>query len=160
MKLAHIRYSDLNSRQKERYNFQKIAGLLADYGFSSIKLDDDWQSADFLAQHIDGSTFIKVQLKGRLTFDKKYIGKSIYISFPYFTAWYLFNHDEVLNLFTTTFSKAMALSSSWINNGTYSWNQLSKQILRLLEPYKLASAPEILLSETELNIGDQSNKKL
>ena len=58
MKLTQIKYNDLNSRQRERYNFQKIAGLLADYGFSSIKLDDDWQGADFLAQHIDGFTFI------------------------------------------------------------------------------------------------------
>ena len=102
MKLVHIRYDDLNSRQQERYNFQNIAGLLADYGFSSIKLDDDWQGADFLAQHIDGFNFIKVQLKGRLTFDKKYIGKNIFIAFPYLKSWYLFNHDELLDLFLNT----------------------------------------------------------
>lgn len=58
MKLKLINYKQLNSRQKERYNFQKIAALLADYGYACIKLDDDWQSADFLAQHTEGS-FIK-----------------------------------------------------------------------------------------------------
>ncbi len=152
MKLTHIKYTDLNSRQKERYNFQKLAGLLADYGFSSIKLDDDWQGADFLAQHINGSTFIKVQLKSRLTFDKKYIGKSLYISFPYFTSWYLFNHDEMMNLFIKTFPKTMVVSSSWMNDGIYSWKHLSKQILHLLEPYKLIYVPDILISETKSNI--------
>jgi hypothetical protein len=39
--------------------------MLADYGFATIKPDDDWQSADFIAQHFDGSTFLKVQLKSR-----------------------------------------------------------------------------------------------
>ncbi len=82
MQLNHIKYTDLNSRQRERYNFQKIAGILADYGFSSIKLDDDWQGADFLAQHIDGSTFIKVQLKGRLSFDRKYLNKKHFYCIP------------------------------------------------------------------------------
>lgn len=72
MNRQHINYNQLNSRQKERYNFQKIAGLLADYGYSCIKLDDDWQAADFIARYIDGS-YINIQLKARLTFSKKYL---------------------------------------------------------------------------------------
>lgn len=137
MILNHIKYDNLNSRQKERYNFQKLAGLLADYGFSSIKLDDDWQGADFLAQHIDGFTFIKVQLKGRLTFNKKYIGKNIFIAFPYLGNWYLFDHDELLQSFLEVFSNQMATSISWVQLGEYSWNSLSRQILTLLESCRL-----------------------
>ena len=49
LKLTHINYAELNSRQKEAYNFQKLAAALADYGFNCIKLSDDWQGADFLA---------------------------------------------------------------------------------------------------------------
>ena len=30
MKLEKIKYSDLNAKQKEIYNFQKVSGLLAD----------------------------------------------------------------------------------------------------------------------------------
>ena len=70
-----INYEDLNSRQKENYNYQKIASELANYGFNCMWLNDDWQGADFIACHIDGNRFIKIQLKGRLTFDKKYNGK-------------------------------------------------------------------------------------
>lgn len=40
---SRITYARLNSRQKENYNFQKIAARLADYGFNSIRLTDDWQ---------------------------------------------------------------------------------------------------------------------
>jgi hypothetical protein len=81
LELSTIEYSNLNSRQKENYNYQKISAVLADYGFITHRLTDDWQGADFIAQHFDGKTFLKVQLKGRLTFDKKYLGKDIYIAF-------------------------------------------------------------------------------
>ena len=39
--MTPIKYSDLNSKQKEIYNFQKVAALLADYGFNCIKLAAD-----------------------------------------------------------------------------------------------------------------------
>ena len=54
MKLRRVKYSDLNSRQKEVFNFQKVAALLAGFGFHCIKFADDCQGADFLAYHKDG----------------------------------------------------------------------------------------------------------
>lgn len=65
MRFKKIQYVDLNARQKENYNFQKIAASLAEYGYSCMWLNDDWQGADFIANHIDGVEFLKVQLKGR-----------------------------------------------------------------------------------------------
>ncbi len=138
MTLNHIKYKNLNARQKERYNFQKIAGLLADYGFACLKLDDDWQGADFIAHHVDGKTFMKVQLKGRLHFDRKYKGKEIYMAFPYKQDWYLLNHDEVLETFLHVFANTMAQSVSWKQRGIYNWNGLSPKILKLIKPYKLS----------------------
>jgi len=90
-----IKYEELNARQKENYNFLKISAVLADYGFMTLRLSSDWQSADFIAQHIDG-TFLKVQLKKRLSFEKKYLGKDLYIAFCSNQEWYLYPHDEVL----------------------------------------------------------------
>lgn len=140
--MQKIGYKRLNARQKETYNFQKVSAVLADYGFATIKLNDDWQGADFIAQHIDGKVFLKVQLKGRLTFDKKYIGKNIYICFPYTqkdkTEWYLYKHDKLLKVFLKKYKNKMAKSSSWIKEGLYSWNNLSKEIIALLlREYKL-----------------------
>jgi hypothetical protein len=145
MELNHIKYRELNPKQKERYNFQKLAGILADYGFSSIKLDDDWQSADFIAQHIDGSTFLKVQLKSRLELNKKYLGKNIYIAFPHANKWYLLNHDEGLEIFLDVFKEGMAITPSWVDNGFYTWGKPSKQILDMLAPYELSAAPYVVL---------------
>ena len=91
-----INYRDLNARQQEAYNFQKISAVLADYGFITMRLSSDWRGADFIAQHFDGATFLPVQLKGRLTFDRKYEGRGLHICFPNYGAWYLYPHDELL----------------------------------------------------------------
>lgn len=93
--LTKIDYETLNSRQQENFNFQKVAGYLADYGFNCLKLSDDWQGADFLACHVNGTDFLKVQLKGRMVLDQKYVGKNIYIAFVQGSNCYLYPHDEV-----------------------------------------------------------------
>jgi hypothetical protein len=111
MQLNKIKYPNLNSRQKEIFNFQKIAGLLADYGFNCIKLADDWQGADFLAYHYAGLYTLKIQLKSRVSINKKYIGKELFIAFPFKNCWYLIEHDTLI--------KNIGLHTPWLN--TSSW---------------------------------------
>ncbi len=135
LKLSHINYSSLNARQKENFNFQKVSAVLADYGFVTIRLSDDWQGADFIAQHVDGETFIKVQLKGRLTFEKKYQGKDLYVAFHSNGSWYLFPHDEVLECFLSKTN--IGKTRSWKERGSYSFPGLSKQTKELLEAYRI-----------------------
>jgi len=43
IKLDKIKYEDLNARTKEMYNFQKVSAKLADYGFTTMRLNNDWQ---------------------------------------------------------------------------------------------------------------------
>lgn len=131
--LKRIKYEKLNSRQKENYNFQKVAAELAEFGFNCLWLNDDWQGADFIACHIDGDLFLKVQLKGRLTVDKKYIGKDIYIAFNQDNKWYLYPHDAVCNEFISL--GLMAGTSSWNEKGQYSWPNIPKHIMSGLEKY-------------------------
>ena len=69
MKLTKVSYTKLNARQKENYNFQKISAVLAEYGFVTFRLSDDWASTDFIGVHYSGSV-LRVQLKSRLTFEK------------------------------------------------------------------------------------------
>ena len=135
MKFKKIEYKNLNAKQKESYNYQKVSALLADYGFATIKLDDDWQGADFLALHIDGIKQIKIQLKGRLTFDMKYYGKNIFICFPYKNDWYLYSHDKLLKLFLKKYKNTFAQSKSWKKHKSYSWRGLSKENKKLLNKY-------------------------
>ena len=135
MELKKIEYCNLNARQKENYNFQKISALLADYGFATIRLSDDWNGADFLALHIDGVTTLKVQLKPRLTFGKKYVGKDLWICFPSSDHWYLYPHDKLLEkvLKETTLGE----SQSWIEAGLYSFNRLGRNATIWLEAHRI-----------------------
>jgi hypothetical protein len=135
MSLKKIAYSELNSKQKEIYNFQKVAGLLADYGFNCIKLADDWQGADFLAYHKDGSNTLKVQLKSRLTIAKKYTGKDLFVVLPMQNAWYLIEHDELVALvkkYTTWLD-----SESWQSGGEYHSANPNPKLSAALEKAKL-----------------------
>jgi hypothetical protein len=135
MRLKKIDYNDLNSKQKEIYNFQKIAGELSSYGFNCIKLTDDWQGADFLAYHKDGKKTLKVQLKARLTINKKYNRKSLYIAFPINNSWYLIDHDILTKLIKKHTN--WLDSDSWRQKGYYHSASPSKALIESLKKYKL-----------------------
>lgn len=129
MILKKIEYSELNAKQKESYNFQKVSSVLADYGYTTIRLSDDWQGADFIAQHTS-SDFIKVQLKGRLEVNTKYIGKHIFMCFRHKENWYLGPHDEILGIVEASIEK----TASW-TDGKYTWKTPSKKLLSELTKY-------------------------
>jgi hypothetical protein len=135
IRLTRISYNDLNARQKENFNFLKISAVLADYGYMTMRLSDDWQGADCIAQHVNDKTFLKVQLKSRLAFNAKYQDKDLHVAFCCEGDWYLFPHDEVLKqvLKTTT----VADTDSWSKGGGYSFPTLSRTMRTILEPYRI-----------------------
>lgn len=135
MKFNRIKYSDLNSRQQENYNFQKVSSVLADYGFVTIKLSSDWNGADFIAQHNDGETFM-VQLKGRLTFGEKYRNKNLWIAFRDGESdWYIYDHDD---LFKELFESASYMNTeSWKVHQGYDFPRLSAKHRKLLERFRI-----------------------
>ena len=115
-----IDYNSLNSKQKENFNYHKVASALAEYGYDSMRLNNDWQGADFIA--VNGDNMIKVQLKGRFTLDKKYIGKDIYIAFIEDKIVKIYNHDYALSIVPEN----LLNTKSWEDNGLYSWGKTPK----------------------------------
>ena len=79
----------------------------------------------------------KVQLKGRWTINKKYVGRDIHVAFPDRGIWYVAPHDEVLLEFSRAQFKLDGVS--WTRDGEYSYAPLSKKMLALLEPYRFGS---------------------
>lgn len=137
MELVKVDYEGLNSRQKEIYNFHKVASELADYGFNCIKLSDDWQGADFLAYHKDGDQTLKVQLKGRMLIDRKYIGKNLHMCFRIGDIWHLIPHDELMRIVEETLPETFE-TLSW-ERGTYSWPRPPKRVRERLSYFALNS---------------------
>lgn len=137
-KPARVNYEDLNPRQRENYNFQKAAAVLADYGFNCIRLSDDWQGADFLAVHIDGETMLRVQLKSRISLNKKYCGKNLWLMFPVGEnnrRWYLVLHDELLELLDGPF--LVRNSPGWGLGKSYSRTGRTARVNKMIEPFVL-----------------------
>ena len=133
-----VPYDSLKPRQKENYNFAKIAARLADYGFNCIRLSDDWQGADFIACHVDNETFLKVQLKGRLTLDKKYYKKDIFIAFISGDDSYVYPHDEFLNYFEKFGNLGKrGRTERWDKHGARSWPSPPHWAKEWLADYKI-----------------------
>ena len=118
MKLDKFKYEELNSRQKENVNYHRIAYELSKYGYNSMRLNDDYQGADFIALHTSGE-IIRVQLKSRFTLSKKYIGKDLYIAFIEGDDAKIFEHDKALPLLRESTLK----TESWAIRGGHSWKQ-------------------------------------
>ena len=135
MTFQRIDPKDLNGRQKEVYNFQKSAALLADYGFNCIKLTDDWLGADFLAYRFDGKTTLRVQLKSRLTIDRKYMGQDLWMNFQCRGTWYLVPHDTLVDLVGEATN--WLNTSSWVEHHAYSSRSPSLALLEKLSSFAL-----------------------
>lgn len=134
IKLEKVNYYKLSSREKENYNYAKISSSLSEYGFQTIKLSDDWQTADFIAQHIDKKTFLKVQLKSRLSIDKKYLNKDIWICFREKNFIYLYPHDKTCEFIKNNTN--IKNTESWKKRGYYYWPKIPKNLMSFLNKYK------------------------
>ena len=130
-----VHYDDLNARQKEFFNYHKIAATLADYGFNCIKLADDWQGADFLAYHVNGAQTLKVQLKSRLTIQRKYSRKDIWIAFPHKGFWYLVEHDRLVDKVAE--HTGWLNRDSWTKKHAWSSTSINPQLLESLGKNRL-----------------------
>ena len=132
-----VPYAELNARQKENYNFHKIAARLADFGFTSIRLTDDFHGVDFIALHIDGSTLLRIQLKARLNFDAKYYGKGLHIAFREDDDFYVYPHDELRRRILDSGMVENSNSENWVTHGNRSWPRIPKKMRHLLEEFRL-----------------------
>ena len=131
-----VPYYELNKRQRENYNFQKVAARMADYGFNCLRLTDDWQGADFIACHVDGETFLKVQLKGRMTIDWKYLGKGIHIAFLWDEDCYVYDHDALVRHVEEN-GLGVTKTVSWSERGHYNWPNLPRWAREFLSGYRI-----------------------
>ena len=59
---------------------------------------------------------LKIQLKGRLTFEQQYLNKNLWIALRNAESWYLYEHDVLLE----RVRKRIQNSAAWREQGAYS----------------------------------------
>lgn len=134
--------TQLNNKQKEQHLFQKCSAILADYGYTTIKLSDDMHGADFIAisqVNKKSGEFYKVQLKSRFTIAKIYEEKDIYIAFPVDRdsgQWCIFPHDKLISELDR--DGGILNSRSWRERGKYSNDKVGNEVEPLLEKYLIS----------------------
>lgn len=140
---AKVKYESLNARQKEAHNLYLIAARLAEYGYASYPIRDDWNGGDMIARHMTKPKEVPltIQVKGRATFAKKYQDRDLWIAYRDGASVYLYPHDEVLNRYTAVRKKRnlpLDDNDAWATGGLVSWKKPTAELLRLLKPYELA----------------------
>ena len=135
IRLEKIEYKRLKARQKETYNFHRVAAALAEFGYNSLLLSDDWLGADFIAYHKDGEIFYRVQLKSRIVVDQKYFGKGLYIAALSKQRLFVYPHDEVVD----RIDKAGRINhtKSWSENRSYGWPGAPPWLLEILSEFEV-----------------------
>jgi len=134
-----------DSQIREVVNRNTFVSLALDKGFNAFLPVYDG-GIDLILHHEDDSKFYKVQLKGRWTIDRKYIGRDIWIAFPFENEWYLLPHDEMV---ASAEKDGAAETSSWKDKGIYSRPKLSKAVLNTCSAYHFGSIASVASSAAE-----------
>ncbi len=144
--LIHREYDELEKDQREAYHYQKVAAILADYGFICSWQIADWRGADFLAHGIGGE-ILKVQLKsGGFEINKKYCDcEDLWMLFPNGPDWYLIKHKELVELVGE--HTVWLNSDVWENKGKYTKSsanlrrKIPPKLTEALEGFKIEASP-------------------
>lgn len=135
--LKHICYSDLDNKQREAYHYQKVAAILADYGFICTWQNADWHGADFIAVGVQGKV-LKVQLKsGGFEINKKYGDyENLWMLFLNCGDWYLIQHKELVD--KAGEHTNMLNTKSWKERGRYTISSaIPRKLAESLEEHKI-----------------------
>ena len=133
-----VKYHNLGHKEKESYNSAHLMSIMAKWGYlEASKINGDKHGADLLFYRSSDGDVMSIQLKGRVTLDKKYLGKNLYIAYPVKRegCWYVYPHDIVMK--QSLGSSSWFKTKSWEEKGGYSWRSPPKWLVKLLEPWKI-----------------------
>ena len=89
-----VKYENLSGKEKESYNTAKLRSLMSEWGYlEAFAVNGDKHGADLLFYRASDGNILKVQLKGRATLNKAYVGKGIFIAFQHKKTgdWYVYD---------------------------------------------------------------------
>ena len=110
-----------------------IQSHLLKLGWMTYNPAADVGGVDWICIHQKSGELRKVQQKGRLLINKKYINKDLWICCRNYGAVYMIPHDILLE---TKAAKKAQLTASW-KKGEYNWPTISKAMADEISNYKI-----------------------
>lgn len=130
------KYEQLTNREKEICNIYRLAALLSEYGFECVTVKNDANGPDIIAynngSNAQNQRTLCIQVKGRATIKRNYVGRGLYIAFPTEEGWYLIPHDEEL---LKRVPEDWLKSISWKEGGSYHSKCLKDDIKEKLKSF-------------------------
>ena len=131
--------SRYRSQMRGAINRNTVASLALERGYD-VYLPVHAGGVDLVLLHRDSGKLIKVQLKGRWTIERKYLGREIWIAFPIDGDWYLMEHDRMVELGDR---QGYTRNPSWTEKGIWNIPSPSKAVRESCAPYKFAPIDEV-----------------
>ncbi|PZU56394.1 MAG: hypothetical protein DI547_16735 [Sphingobium sp.] len=131
--------SRYRSQVREVINRNTVVSLALAQGYNAFLPVYDG-GVDFILYRESDGIVRKVQLKGRWTIDRKYLGRDIWIAFPIGTDWYLMPHDEMV---ASANADGTTKSASWTEGGSYSRPHPSRAIAAACASYRFAAVADV-----------------
>jgi hypothetical protein len=116
---------------REVINRNVVVSLALEQGFNAFLPVYDG-GVDFILYREADGVLRKVQLKGRWTIDRKYVGPDIWVAFPIRDDWHLMPHDLMLEHAEAN-GKTLK-SASWLEGGAYSKAMASAATIAQCQP--------------------------
>lgn len=139
--IREIEHDDLTNKEIELYNYSRLVAVLAKYGLETHRVINDANGADIIAYRAPRKSegthavILKIQLKSRFSYNKKYDHEDLYIAFPDGDDWYLIPQESISEDKELVPEK-WRTSESW-KAGNYHVAQLTKSLRTKLERYKI-----------------------
>jgi hypothetical protein len=121
----------------EVINRNTVVSLALEQGFNAFLPVYDG-GIDFILYREGDGALRKVQQKSRWTIGQKYVGRDIWIAFPFAGDWYLIPHDIMV-----ASAEAATRTTSWTEGLEYSRPRLSTAQVRECAPYRFAPISKV-----------------
>lgn len=133
MNREKVNYTQLNPRAQENFLYAKLAARMADYGYTCLRLSDDYNGADLIALR-EGEDAMQIQLKGRVTIKPEYMNKELYMAFPINSDFYVLLHDDLVRICG---DRGYLKTRAWLEQGKWHVGKPPKAMIETLQPFKL-----------------------
>ena len=136
-------YLQMSNKEQEAYHAALLKSEIAIRGYVAVDTPTDKHAADLVAFRPENPsrTALWIQLKSRLTIDKRYTDKDLYIAFPEKpgnagTDWFIYPHDDFVD-FCNEEGKWVTNEWCWGVHGSYTSISIPKWALIWLEQWRI-----------------------